>query len=1042
MAAVVVALTGVWLGAFAQASARDFGYNEYPVDFAGATWVSTAAVAPRVYFRLSVTLPVVPSSATLWLDADQGYAVSVNRVAVGSDAKAARKGAQVTAHPIDLSRQLTAGTNVVALQVTNWDGRTAAIRARLTVVYGTGSTDYLTGTAPWLATSDVTQVNHRLADGSPRYTSVGFDAGSWPPARRIPPVRGDVASTIPQAVMDAPLDADVLAGPKQSSDITASVALDLPDDPTDAWFRIIAPGNYVLLLDGTVLTTRSATPPVAANIYNLASFLHRGHNVLAVHVMASPIATVYAEGSVELPDHPSIVVATGHDWGVADAPDDSAVQQPPPTGGTDLGLPSVVFPTGIDKTVFTVSQLKTLTEDGVAVRVGTVVGLLLVWLLAAAAVALTAAVAFGPALCIEAAAMVPGAATIAMLELVDRFAPAGSPFPFVPLVVAVVVLLLVIPPAVVGALLARRAGVLAATPDGDNPSDARDGFGASETPEVPDTAAADPPSDAPDEDRPAALNGRLLRLRLRLETARRWVWSRPAEVAITAIAAICGVLTAYQLGYEPYWQDEIASLNAALGMRAHIIPELPSGFVYWKGELYSALIAVAGAVFGDQPSTLRLITVLWYVATVLAFGLFLLPLILGPSRRVLQVATTFVFATAPVELTWARDVRMYQQAQFFAVVFIGLFLLALRTNRTRYIVASAVTLVVMYLSHEETFVFLPAIPVVFLSAMRLRWIHDRRWWLLGGGAFAVIAAQYVLATFTHPPVFGYDHSNKPYILYDAHNFFYYFRQVYFAVETTGPTLMVISSLGVLASVVGAVRRSFDRLYLTALLWIPVLALSTIFSPKISRYVFVTLPVVFILGALGAGDFLDFLIAQLTPLKATVRQAGLVRWVVTAAVLPGFIWVFTSVSGGVSSYGLAVARLSGSPTARTEVDYDYAIAKVAPQIRPGDTIVTLCPPDIAAYYLKRNPDFIISTGRDKLLYLFERDGTVVDTTYGAPQILSARDLQDVIDDHHRIWVITDQGPYFDGVNAQITQLILTDFDEVSEGYGATVYFRGE
>jgi hypothetical protein len=386
-------------------------------------------------------------------------------------------------------------------------------------------------------------------------------------------------------------------------------------------------------------------------------------------------------------------------------------------------------------------------------------------------------------------------------------------------------------------------------------------------------------------------------------------------------------------------------------------------------------------------------------------------------------------------------VRMYQQAQFFTVLFIAFFFLALRRSSTRNIVLAAVTMVAMYLSHEETFVFLPAVPVVFLVAKRLTWVRDWRWWVFGGGAFAIILGQYALATFTHPAYFGFDHSNKPYVLFDPNNFYYYLRQVYFPVKAGGGTMIVISSLSVLASVVGVIRRSFTRLYLTAFLWIPVLMLSTVFSPKVSRYVFITLPVVFILGGLGAADLLQLVRRSLTPVRASIHEARLATRMVTAAIIPGFVWIMLSLSSSVSSYGVFAAQLVGAPTVRHHVDYDVTVGAIRHLIKPGDTIVTLAPPNLAAYYVGRNPDYIIATGRDKLLYLMERNGQVVDTTFGAPQIFTAADLQRVMGAHRKIWLVTDQGPYFNGVDKRISKLILGQYQEVSEGAGAAVYTWG-
>ena len=143
------------------------------------------------------------------------------------------------------------------------------------------------------------------------------------------------------------------------------------------------------------------------------------------------------------------------------------------------------------------------------------------------------------------------------------------------------------------------------------------------------------------------------------------------------------LVQSYHIMFNPLWQDELSSLAAAQGMRAHLVPEWPSGFLYWKSELYTALIAVLGGLTHDDPSVLREFTVVWFGATILHVGLGLMPLVL-PGRRVWQLVATVVFATAPFEMGHAQDIRMYQMLQCVVVVVALLLLRALRRPTTRH----------------------------------------------------------------------------------------------------------------------------------------------------------------------------------------------------------------------------------------------------------------------------------------------------------------------------------------------------------------------
>ncbi len=135
--------------------------------------------------------------------------------------------------------------------------------------------------------------------------------------------------------------------------------------------------------------------------------------------------------------------------------------------------------------------------------------------------------------------------------------------------------------------------------------------------------------------------------------AAAYVRSHPWQLALVAFAALWGAVQCYDLGFEPMWQDELSSLGAAQAVRAHLLPRWPSGFLYWKSELYSALIAVVGWFVHDDVAWLRSVSTLFFAGTVALFGLGLAPLVL-PGRRAAQLLSTVVFATAPFELGHAR----------------------------------------------------------------------------------------------------------------------------------------------------------------------------------------------------------------------------------------------------------------------------------------------------------------------------------------------------------------------------------------------------
>jgi hypothetical protein len=1036
LSAVIVLVTSWLVGTFVAETYQLPNVEGYHFDYHGGEWIRAADSGPESYFRMSFAVPTQPESVTLWLDAEQMYSVWVNGKPIANDTGIFKSEALPLGLATDLTRSVVLGNNAITVQVTNRDDSIAAMIARVTVVSAGKALDYVTSPAQWRATSNAGLVRpHSLLVPAP-FTTATFDDSMWAAAAGMAPVRATTFGPVPADILDAPLRAGVLAAPRFSSDLVVSRAVEVPGDPTDAWLRVAATGPYSLFLDGQLMTSRleplapvgtttKARPPILTLI-NLTGFMHAGRNVLAVHVTANPLAAAYVDGRVTTAVG-SVSVASDETWGAAGPPFGAAVSQPPKASGTTLGTPAEAWPQGVVRTVGTAQTLGLPMGLPTVDRVLIVLGALVAWLVMGGFGARLAGVSIARGLVADGVGHVPGLFAIAATEQVGRLANVLPPFPHIPLILSLLIVVIVAGKAVgVAALFARRGSRAAPAP----------------RPAVRRPAGADSP----------AQRAQLLPVRRRLRSrpgvrlaggVERVVARYRANpwhfTGICAIALVLGALAAYDLAYQPVWQDELASLAAARAMRAHFIPLLPSTMVYWKGELYSALLAVVGAVTGDSVVSLRAISVFWYMATIVAFGFLIAPMVL-PGRRRLQLALTFLFAIAPAELLWSRDIRMYQMAQFFFIIFAALFYRAMRRPQLGTIAGSAAALVVMYLSHEETFVFLPAIPIVFFAVMRLRWVRDWRWWVFGVGAFAFIGGQYLLATVSHPPFFGFDASNKPFVKYDPNNLFYYLNNVYFAPITKAGSLAFVSTLAVLGGIVGIVRRSVPRLYLSAFLWVAVICLSVVFSPKVGRYTFVTLPALFALAGAGAVDIFDWVRQFLAVHRPAGRERRALLRLLTAALLPAFVWLALSQASGTRDYGLAVARITGAPSMQAHTDYAVAAAFVRAHEEPGDLLLTVAPPNCVAYYVGRPPDGVIATGSNKLLYIMERDGHAVDTTFGAPEILTVSDLQALLDRHQRIWIVTDQGTYFNSVNPAITQLILQHFTEAAEGASSAVYFR--
>lgn len=845
----------------------------------------------------------------------------------------------------------------------------------------------------------------------------------------------------------------------------------------------------------------------AVGIYDIGGYLRAGRDLLMVHVYGSKPAEVYLDGVLAAAG--PVPIVTGPSWRAAPSVLDIAGQPPAraaivlgPVGRVwpgDLRRPGVV-PTIDAGTGETATALLPEVRGGASpghALIGMVLVLVL-WLGYGLLDTRVTGRPLGAALVVDAAGHLPALAAAGAVATIARLPNWVPPWPYVPAVFWLLVITLAagkistiydsaaasrgwprwaarVPrpwlrlrapwsaPAMVSLAAARwpsGLGRLAVPPRLALAQVAQAGA-------VPVRVAPQPAlrsAERPAEGRLRLLLGPVRRRFSRL--AARCTW---ADGGVILIALGGTGQLAYGLGYEPYSGDETVSLLAARSIRDHLLPQFPSGLLYLKGELYEYPLALYTALVGEGPVAVRLLTILTYGAAVLAFGLVLLPLVLRGRHRLGRVLLTLLFATAPMELLEAQLVRMYQQEQLFAILFAAFFLLALRAGRvaagleqespapsgrlwalaTRWsIPLSAATLVAMYLSLEESFILLPAIPVALCGGLGLRWLRDRRWLRWGLPAMVIIGLQYGLTLVTKVPVLGYDRSNKPYVYYDPGQVYYYLAHYLLAIPgdsggghagSGNGTLYLVTSLAAVAGLAAVARRDFSRMYLSAFSGIPVLVLSALFSANAERYIIVMLPALFALAGLGALDMLGW--ARALFLAGEARQRRLAAGLVLSATVPAFIWLAGSLPARLQDYGLAMSRAVGIPYSQHQPDYTMVTAYMKAHEQPGDLFITLASTTETAFYAGRIPDMVIQPHPNKLLYLTEKDGVVIDVYYGRPVILTAVDLEQVIATHRRVWLMTDQGPYFGSVAADMTWLIRAQFTEVAGNAQTALYFRG-
>ncbi|MFL5660577.1 MAG: glycosyltransferase family 39 protein, partial [Ktedonobacteraceae bacterium] len=322
-------------------------------------------------------------------------------------------------------------------------------------------------------------------------------------------------------------------------------------------------------------------------------------------------------------------------------------------------------------------------------------------------------------------------------------------------------------------------------------------------------------------------------------------------VVVLAIPIVC-----YGWTYEPYWQDSLTSYYAAKGILAHGLPFLPSGFLYPKAELYSYVLALSIAIFGEQNGALRIPGIIEYLVSLPVFYAVACYFF---QRRVALLATAML-AFSPYAIRWSGEVRMYEQAQLVMIIVMYLFYRALQERRrTRLVYLAMASLIVMYLSHEETFIILPALILCVLieswrsrePGQRLPWVmYNKHWWVATLLGVSVIGLQLLVAKVSHPPVLGTDQSQRPLISLSTDNLRFYVNLLFMpgAVSSSEPNILLNACLAIAACCWGIRRANARMIYCALFLFVSLFTLAVTFSLTSDRYIYPLLPAMYLIGA--------------------------------------------------------------------------------------------------------------------------------------------------------------------------------------------------
>ncbi len=1093
MAWICLALACLGASWFAYQSVLVPQPEHFSPEWASARWIQTAGgTAPIAYFRYTMNLNDSPDSAFVTIAANQVFKLYVDGAYIGSNYTDFVQGSFPRAYIYDITSPLQVGANVVAVRVANVDEQAPSVKVNIGIVRGNSIYNLGSG-SNWSAAFRSTDVYPRYATQVTNWTSATFDASSWPPAQGMA-----IEPVSPMLNVNPPLYERRIAARWVSAglghDAYFVTQFSVPFGITGAWLRLAASGIAHIYINGHLfiiwngqadvrdqnladylgnnVTTVEYRAGLMLGMYDIGSYLQPGMNTIAIHVLSPGVsADQVGLGSLTSAMSTDVLISDfmGHSsWLTTESGWHASGK--PVSGwedGNSLALnwasPFQVGRPGAVRTLYLPENVTPRDQEPIPlllslqvifVSIVCVIGSWLVMSLfvmrryyhTRVATLETMSMAYVPAVTLE-----------CLLIALSREPQMPQPFPYTMFWAMLLV-------AVIGFgylvlwLHARKAqkqqglnGPIRTTAFTfpENATPLRDG--------LPRLYRRSSQEAMP------AFDGHLS-LRLRL-----WAWLRIHWMLIF-LMFLAIPMVGYQLNYEPYWQDELSSYNAALGILAHGLPLFPSGFLYTKAELYSYLLALWIHLFGDQQGVLRFLSAIEYLLS--------LPLLYKAGRyffdRRVALLATAMLAFSPFSLIWGRQVRMYEQAQLLTLLTVFLFYKALEERQKVYLVyLAAACLAVDYLSHEEIFIILPALLLCILLASRddqhrlPSVLYQKHWWIAAMLCATVIGLQLLAAKFTPPPVLGTDSSQRPFVQFTTDNIPYYIDLLFFPQVFGHGTYPFITINSILAAA-GCIcaRRATDKRirYCALFLVVSLLTLIFAFTMQADRYVYPLLPFFYLMGAYMLGlmfrglrsfarsrivrreqdgatrpAFGGYLLASTTTATSATsatnqsRPIGIITSCTVGLVVAS---VLVTPILPLSNYNLFVSRVVGFSYHRHYPDYDAVGQYMRQHMRQGDIVISVSPA-ISVRYYTGHVDYFFSI--DRALYLQERDGHIIEKASSAQALLNQDDFQAVLSKYSRVWIISDNGLYQAAVIQRFS--FPPDFHIVFEGYGSAVYFRG-
>lgn len=456
---------------------------------------------------------------------------------------------------------------------------------------------------------------------------------------------------------------------------------------------------------------------------------------------------------------------------------------------------------------------------------------------------------------------------------------------------------------------------------------------------------------------------------------------KPQIIIILTLTILGLIIRFYALGTQSVWYDEAITSIAARTLQTEGFPVLPSGAQYTRGILHTFFVATSYEILGFSTLAGRL--------PAMVLGTLSIPLsyLIGKRLKNKRVGLLLAFFVtfATVQIAWSRQVRFYQQLQFFFLLSLYFFEKLLDKMKWHHLILVIFSIGCMTISHDP-FGYLLAIPFpLWFLVEKSKWFFEKVKKIKEtnlkhrvGGAL-VITILIILIVVRSPEFFAYVTRALGNEVDYLSGYLEHFR-------TQMGGFFVLAIPGAL---LGVLERKRNFFYVFSFLG-PLYVISNHVLAFQHRYVFMLFPLLFAFSALT----LDYIFEKLRSLETFQNLFGNEKIIPSIGVLvlvllllPGATFTFTLES----HYDLGRTAPQG--------EFRQAYQHIENNLDEEDVIISTLTP-VSYYYLQQS-EYWISFSPWGLKTLPEKEPYTNATTIKHPNQIQK------VSENETGWIIIDQ-----------------------------------